>query len=207
MSKTSALAAAAITLLGAIPIAHAQDSGSWEFRFRATNFRSINDDSTGLGLKVNNKTFGAFDASYFFGPNVAMELSLTAPIKHTLTSNGSGIATLKQMPTHVMLQYHVSGLGALGGMRPYVGLGLNYTRFSSVNFEPAVVTALNPDIERSSTGMAAQLGADMPLGGGWLLNADIKKAQVRTDVTASGNPAGSFKIDPLMLSVGVGLRF
>ena len=207
MHKTSALAAACITLLGAIPLAYAQDSGNWQFRARATNFRSANGDTTGLGLQVNNKTFGAFDAAYFFGPNVALELNLTTPVKHTLSSNGSGIATLKQMPTHLMVQYHLTGVSALGGMRPYVGLGMNYTRFSSVNFEPAVVTALNPDIDRSATGFAMQLGADMPIGGGWLLNADLRKAQVRTDVSAGGNPAGTFKIDPLMLSLGVGVRF
>ncbi|NJN37230.1 MAG: DoxX family protein [Nitrospiraceae bacterium] len=35
---------------------------------------------------------------------------------------------------------------------------MNYTRFSSVNFDPAVVTALDPSIDKSSTGLAFGLG-------------------------------------------------
>jgi outer membrane protein len=47
----------------------------------------------------------------------------------------------------------------------------------------------------------------VPLGGGWLVNLDVKKAQVRTDVSLGGLKAGTFRIDPVMVSVGVGLRF
>jgi outer membrane protein len=70
-----------------------------------------------------------------------------------------------------------------------------------------VVTALGPDVERSSTGLAAQIGADVVLGGGWLVNLDARKVQVRTDVSSLGSKVGTFKIDPLLLSVGLGYRF
>jgi outer membrane protein len=88
-----------------------------------------------------------------------------------------------------------------------VGLGIHYTRLSSVSFDPTVVTALGPDIERSSTGLAAQLGADVALGSGWLMNVDARKVQMRTDVSSFGSKVGTFKIDPVLLSVGLGYRF
>jgi outer membrane protein len=91
--------------------------------------------------------------------------------------------------------------------RPYVGAGLNYTRFSSVAFAPAVVTALDPSIDKNSFGLALQVGVDFPVGGGWLLNLDVKKVQIQTDVFSAGTKAGTFKVDPLLVSVGFGKRF
>jgi len=88
-----------------------------------------------------------------------------------------------------------------------VGLGLNATNFSDVQFEPAVVTALKPNVKRMRYGLAAQVGADVPLGGGWLLNVDLKKVKIQTDVYSGTTKAGTFKIDRTLFSVGVGLRF
>ena len=202
--KTTALAAlAGLTLLAALP-AQAQDTGNFIVRVRALHLDSANKDSTGLNLSVNNKTFPELDIAYFITPNIAAELVLTYPQKHTLYSNGSKIGTLKHLPPTLLGQYHFTGMGAF---RPYVGAGVNFTNFSDVQFEPAVVTALKPNVKRTSWGLAAQVGADIALGGGWLLNVDLKKAQIKTDVYAGAAKAGTFKIDPLLFSVGVGLRF
>ena len=47
------------------------------------------------------------------------------------------------------------------------------------------------------------------MGGGWVLNLDAKKVQIKTDVLvgATETNAGTFKVDPLLLSVGFGKRF
>jgi len=50
-------------------------------------------------------------------------------------------------------------------------------------------------------------GLDVPVGGGWLINADAKWVQIRTDVESSGTKVGTFKVDPWLLSLGVGYRF
>ena len=201
MNKSFALAA--LALAAAAPLAQAQDTGNWIVRGRALYLDSANKDSTGLGLSVNNKTFPEFDISYFYTPNLAVELILTYPQKHDLRSNGANIGTLKHLPPTVTLQYHFPG----GSVRPYVGAGLNYTNFSSVNFAPAVVTALNPSIKHSSVGLALQAGMDVPVGGGWLLNLDLKKVQIKTDVYSGTTKAGTFKVDPTLFSVGFGKRF
>jgi outer membrane protein len=201
------LATATLVLAGSsvlAPVAHAQDSGNVLLRARLTHLDSVNGDTTGLKLSVNNKTYGSIDASWFLGPNVAGELSVSSGQRHTLYADGSAIGSLRQTPVTLSLQYHYTGLQ---GWRPYVGLGVHYTRLSSVSFDPAVVTALGPDVERSSTGLAAQIGADVMLGGGWLVNLDARKVQVRTDVSSLGSKVGTFKIDPLLLSVGLGYRF
>ena len=199
-------AAAAAALLPAVtPVALAQsnDSGDWIVRARAVNLNSANKDSTGLDLSVNDKTIPEVDISYFFSPNLAAELILTYPQKHDVRAGGSNIGSLKHLPPTLTLQYHFGGMS----FRPYVGAGINYTRFSSVDFAPAVVTALDPSIDKNSFGLALQAGVDFPLGGGWLLNLDVKKVQIKTDVFSAGTKAGTFKVDPLLLAVGVGKRF
>jgi outer membrane protein len=76
-----------------------------------------------------------------------------------------------------------------------------------VSFDPAVVAALQPTLKKNSFGLALQAGFDVPVGGGWLVNADVKKVHLGTDVSSFGAKVGSFKIDPLLVSLGVGKRF
>ena len=176
----------------------------WLLRVRAVHLDSANKDSTGLNLSVNNKTMPEVDVSYFFTPNIAAELILTYPQKHDLRSNGNKIGTLKHLPPTLLAQYHFTQFGKF---KPYVGAGVNYTRFSSVNFDPAVVAALNPSIKKNSFGLALQAGFDYQLDSNWSLNLDIKKVQIKTDVRSFGTKVGSFKADPLLVGVGVGYRF
>ena len=197
------LAAAAAAVLSPLA-ASAQDSGSWLVRARALNLDPANKDSTGLNLSVNSKVFPEVDISYFFTPNLAAELVLTYPQKHEVRSNGTKIGTLKHLPPTLSLQYHVTGMN---GWRPYVGAGLNYTRFSSVEFAPAINAALAPSIDRNSFGLSLQVGADVQIGGGWLLNLDVKKVQIRTDISSFGVKVGEFRVDPLLVSLGIGKRF
>lgn len=196
-SMPMAAALVALTCITA-PTVHAQDSGDWLVRVRALHLNSANHDDTGLGLSVNDKTFPEVDVSYFLTPNWAAELVLTYPQKHDLRLAGDKIGTLKHLPPTLSLQYHLTGFQ---GVRPYAGVGLNYTHFSSVDLAPGV------EISRSSVGPALGLGADMPVGSGWLLNIDAKKVWLDTEVTVGGVRLGKLGVDPWLLSLGVGKRF
>lgn len=202
LKKTLALAALAATTLTSMPVM-AQDTGSMIVRGRAVYLDAANKDSTGLDLSVNNKTIPEVDITYFLNPNLALELILTYPQKHTLRSGGASIGSLKHLPPTLTVQYHMP----LNGLRPYVGAGLNYTNFSSVKFDPAVQTALSPSIKRNSYGLALQAGVDFPVGGGWLVNVDVKKVQIKTKVSSAGTEVGTFKVDPWLVGVGFGKRF
>ncbi|KAI5935591.1 Inhibitor of nuclear factor kappa-B kinase subunit alpha [Manis javanica] len=77
-----------------------------------------------------------------FTPNIAAELVLTYPQKHDRGAvRRSQIGSLKHLPPMLLAQYHFTNFGAF---KPYVGAGANYTRFSSVSFDPAAGAALNP---------------------------------------------------------------
>lgn len=192
-------AAAALALAGSAAMpALAQDAGDLLVRARAVYLDAANKDSTGLDLSVNNKWIPEVDISYFFSPNFALELILTYPQKHDLYAGDNKIGSLKHLPPTLLAQYHFTGLG---GFKPYVGGGLNYTRFSSVEL-PAGVS-----IDKNSFGLAAQAGVDVPINDTLSFNFDIKKVFIRTDVSASGAKLGTFKVDPWLVGVGLGWKF
>ena len=184
--------------------ASAQAAGDWWVRARAVNLDSANKDTTGLDLNVNNKVIPEVDISYFITPNIAAELILTYPQKHDLKSNGSNIGSLKHLPPTLSLQYHFAPTASF---RPYVGVGVNYTHFSSVEFAPAVVAALKPSIKSDSYGLSVQAGADFEVAKNLYLNVDIKKVQIGTKVYSNGTEVGKFKVDPLLVGIGLGMRF
>jgi len=212
-----ALAAiAATTAAATLPqIAAAQDTGNWLVRGRAAHLQSANTNSADLKTtltavvgspveaSINDKWIPELDISYFFTPNIAAELVLTYPQKQTLSVGGGKIGSFKHLPPTLTAQYHFTGLE---GFRPYVGVGVNYTNISDVQWESGV-SALNLNLKRNSYGLAAQVGVDVPVGGGWLLNFDVKKVQIKTDVLSNETKIGTFKVDPLLVSVGFGKRF
>ncbi len=171
--------------------------GPWLVRVRAVNLISSNSDTTGNMLNVNNRTFPEVDLGYFFSNNVAIELVMVVPQEHTLYSNGTRLGTLEQAPPMLLVQYHYEA----GGFKPYVGAGINYTQFSSVKVP-------GYEIDNSSLGAAFQLGVDIPIARNLYLNLDAKKVYIGTNVYKSnGVNQGLFKLDPVLVGIGLGLRF
>lgn len=195
---TAVAAAAAWAALSVVPSIAMASEGPWLVRARAVNLDPANKDSTPLNLSVNSKVIPEVDVSYFFTPSIAAELILTYPQKHTVRAGGADIGSLKHLPPTLTAQYHFTDFGAV---KPYVGLGINFTRFSSVNLPGSY------SIQNNSWGVACQVGVDYELSKGLYLNADLKKVQIRTDVSSAGSKVGTFKVDPLLFGVGVGYRF
>ena len=200
MKKQVIAAAVLSTLLSGTALAQQASEGPWMVRARAVHLNSANGDGTPLGLSINNKWMPEVDVSYFFNKNVAVELVLTVPQKQTLHSSvlGTDIGTLKHLPPTLLAQYHFNA----NGFKPYVGAGVNYTRFSSVH-----VLGGAASVDRNSWGPALQVGVDIPLTGNMYLNLDVKKVYIRTDVYAGNTNVGTFKVDPLLVGIGLGWRF
>jgi len=201
--KKQIIAAAAVLCTLVSGAAMAAEQGPWLVRARAVQLNSANNDSTGLGLSINDKTIPEVDITYFFDKNLAAELILTVPQKHTLSSNGTAIGSIKHLPPTLTVQYHFDA----GSFQPYVGAGVNYTHFSGFTVTPAVATALSPSVSKDSFGLALQAGVDIPLNKNLSLNFDVKKVSIATDVYSFGAKAGTFKVDPLLVGVGLGWRF
>ena len=155
---------------------------------------------TGLGLSINNRVIPEVDVTYFFTPNLATELILTVPQGQTVHSNtlSADIGTLQHLPPTLLAQYHFQA----DGFKPYLGLGVNFTQFSNVN-----LTVNGADVGRTSTGLAFQMGVDVPITKNVSFNVDVKQLTMSTDVYLNGARLGTYHIDPLLVGVGVGYRF
>lgn len=146
--------------------AHAEQ-GDWLVRIRAIDIqpRNQSDPISALGvpdnaITLNNKWAPEIDFSYFLMRNVALELILTDPQRHDISLSGAKIGTAKHLPPTLTAQYHFSPEGKL---RPYLGAGINYTRFSGVNLSVPGVGPLELDssswgvrFKRASTSKSAR---------------------------------------------------
>jgi outer membrane protein len=205
MSKKISFALAALTAiatLGAAPAVSAQAAGDLMVRGRLVNIDPANKDTiAALDVSVSSKVIPEVDFTYFLSPNLAAELILTYPQKHDISANGGPVGTLKHLPPTLSLQYHFTDLG-LGAFKPYVGAGLNYTRFSSVNLGGGTLS-----VDKNSVGLSLQAGVDYAIDKTWSVNFDVKKVQIRTDLKNAAGTLGTVKIDPLLIGVGVGYKF
>ncbi len=183
--------------------------GPWMVRVRALSLTPANKSDAIPSLNVaadkitvSDKIFPEIDIAYFFTKNIAAELVLTYPQQHDVELNGSKIGTFKHLPPTLLAQYHFLPAGVI---RPYVGVGANLTLISDVDIRVANVGAL--DLESSSVGAAAQIGADIKLMPGKFLNVDVKKVMIGSDVTLGSSKVSAVKVDPILVSIGLGIRF
>lgn len=180
----------------------AQEAGDVLVRVRAVKIdpadKSTADVLPADVVTVSDKTIPEIDFSYFFSPNLAAELVLTYPQKHDVELSGAKIGTLKQLPPTLSLQYHFAPNATF---RPYVGAGINYTRISNVDLPAGL------DVESSSIGPSIQVGFDYAVSKDLVVNFDLKKVQMRADVTLNGAKLTEVQIDPLLIGLGIGKRF
>ena len=192
------------TVLGLLSL-NAMAETPWLVRARAVYVDPADksDPVGGVGasdrIHVSDKTIPDVDISYFFTPNIAAELMLTYPQKHTVYLDGSAIGTFRHLPPGLIAQYHFAPDARFS---PYVGLGVNWTTFSRNKMLGGAAS-----LEHDSVGPVAQAGLDVKLGGPWSLNFDVKKVRLRSDVLINGVKASTAKVDPVLLGVGIGYRF
>jgi outer membrane protein len=141
-------------------------------------------------------------------PNVGVELVLGLPprIKARATGSvaflGDDVLSAKNLAPTLLVNYHFGSPGDT--WRPYVGGGINYTKFIDVK------SKLAPDVEMSdSTGWAVHAGVDYALTKQWGLFASVAALKVKSKVVASGTTVLQTTVDfrPVVYSFGAAYRF
>jgi outer membrane protein len=198
----------ALSLLAALSFNAIAQESPWMVRARATNLNWENKQDAqlagaGLNLNAKNQTIPELDISYFFTKNIAAELVLTYPQRVDVRAGQPSLGTVTALPPTLLAQYHFTQFGPL---KPYVGAGVNYTRFGSRELNNGSDFY---SVEKSSLGYAAQIGADYMLTKNWGINLDVKYLQIKTDVivNSSGASAGTLNLSPIATSVGVTYKF
>ena len=202
--KAAVIGAAMAGLLVA-GAAQAQE-GTWLVRGRVLSLTANNGNSPEQSLgkvEVSNKVLPDLDISYFFSKNIAAELVLTVPQTHDVKLGGNKIGTVKELPPTLTVQYHFLPDGPVD---PYLGAGINYTRFWGADFDPAV-SSFGLTVKNQSVGFAVQAGLDYKIDKNWSLNFDVKYAEIKTDVNTNGTKFTELKISPVLVGIGAGYRF
>lgn len=139
---------------------------------------------------------------YMYTDNIGLEVLAALPFKHDISVDGMGvIGETKHLPPTFSVQYYFNPQSKV---RPFVGLGLNYTTF----FSSKTIDGLGGDLDLDdSFGLAAQVGIDYDLDEKWFLTADVRYMNIETTATNSAAGTTDVEINPTVVSVGLGYKF
>ena len=209
--NTLRIALAATLALAATP-ALAQSAGSWTFGVGAHNVAPKSDNGTltatplgNLKMDVGSNVRPTITAEYFVRDNLGVEVLAALPFQHDISVVGVGkVGSTKHLPPTVSLQYHFGQ----GKVKPFVGVGLNYTTFFSTKSEGAIA-GTNLDLS-DSWGLAAHLGVDFKVGEKGAIRIDYRKIDIDTKVKLNGANLGTkntVNIDPSVYGVAYVFAF
>ncbi|MBU1439205.1 MAG: outer membrane beta-barrel protein, partial [Gammaproteobacteria bacterium] len=183
MTSASALANISVNV-GAIQVAPNDSSSSLNV---VEQVAGLPAGSTTVG--VNNNTQLGLTIDYKIDNNWTMELIAATPFSHDITVKGSAIDGLdigntKHLPPTLLAQYHFD----LGDSKfdPFVGLGLNFTKFFDSSASGALKSTLqalnvatandNVDLKlKDSWGLAVQAGVNYQLDQHWGFHFMVSK--------------------------------
>ncbi|MDH5184791.1 MAG: OmpW family protein [Gammaproteobacteria bacterium] len=222
--KRALPAAIALSLgLTAMPAA-AYEAGDWIVRARlitvnpdesSSAIATNGADVAGSGVSVDNDLVPELDFTYMMSPHWGLELILGTS-EHDINATGTLKASLGQigeakvLPPTLTLQYHFA---PSSNIRPYAGVGINYTHFYSENATGAIEGSANTDLDLDdSWGLAAQAGVDIDINKEWFINFDVKYIDISTKATFKntatlGTVTADVDIDPWVFGIGIGTTF
>ena len=214
MKTISSLVVAAV-LAGAALSAQAQDN---VFKFGVTRYdtHAKTNGINGIGVPagadatVSDENTIILVYERLLGPNFGAELVMGIP--PTLKAKATGSAAFLNAagtvleaenwaPT-LLFNYHFFEQGAT--WRPYVGVGINYTKFKNAK------SSIADDVDvGSSWGPAVQVGIDYAITKEISAFASLAAVKVKSKVVASGATVLTTTVDyrPTVYSVGVSYRF
>ncbi|HDZ45553.1 MAG TPA: OmpW family protein [Halomonas sp.] len=163
-----------------------------------TDTGSGNGNVAGDSLNVQSARGFTFGAGYLVTDKVGLELNSSEKFEHDLNTASAGdIGSVDRLPINLLVNYYPMG-GLDSRVQPYVGAGLNYTRFSG---EP---TGVSVD---ESYGIIGQAGVDLAVTQNIMLNGYVSYADVSADINANGVGVGEVDINPVTIGGGVTYRF
>lgn len=203
--NTLRIALAAVLALAATP-ALAQSAGTWTVGIGAHNVAPKSDNGTltatplgNLKMDVGSNVRPTITGEYFLKDNLGVEVLAALPFQHDISVVGVGkVGSTKHLPPTVSLQYHFGQ----GKVKPFVGVGLNYTTFFSTKSEGAIA-GTNLDLS-DSWGLAAHLGVDFKVGEKGAIRVDYRKIDIDTKVKLNGANLGTrntVNIDPSVYGI------
>lgn len=198
-------------------LASAHQAGDFLFRAGSATVRpnAGSDDVLGQGsFSANNNTQLGLTFGYMVTDNIGVELLAATPFRHKVGLNGQAvngdIATVHDLPPSLMAQYYFGD--KQDKLRPYLGVGVNYTTFFDEKFNDNGKDAGLSNLSlKDSWGVAAQAGLDYNLDEHWMLNMSVWwmniETKTRFDDAAGNHHSIDTRLDPWVFMFGAGYRF
>jgi len=209
LTSLSLLAAAAV---GSFP-ALAQSAGDWTLGVGIhavdpkANAGKLDATALGLGVlpstRINSDIRPTFTGEYFIIDGLGLEVLAALPFQHKIKIDGLGkVGSTKQLPPVVSLQYHFNPPGKVN---PFVGLGVNYTKFFHERTQGALA-GTRLDLS-SSWGLAGHAGIDIQLNERYALRLDARYIGIDSKVRVNGTKVGKVDVDPLVYGSALVVKF
>lgn len=207
--KLQSLVLAAATAL-TMTTAFAVPAGTWSVAAGAHYVDPKSDNGTlnnGLSVDVDGDVRPTISGEYFIANNVGIELLAAIPFHHDFDLNdaaGNPILTGKtqHLPPTLSLQYHFDGYNLPMNVKPFVGVGVNYTTF----FKEKVSNGADLDLD-DSVGVAGHIGLDIPFAPTEYFRIDARYMDIKTDATLNGTDIGEIDISPWVYGVAFVKQF
>ncbi|HVN42136.1 MAG TPA: OmpW family outer membrane protein, partial [Steroidobacteraceae bacterium] len=210
LAVAAALAAPVAANADAYP---GQPKGDWLFRIGLSDINPKHNNADlgdGVTLAVDDNVGLTGNITYMLTDHLGTELLLAYPFTHGIdvwTAPGTKVRVgdTKVLPPTLSLQWHFNPTGKIN---PYLGVGVNYTIFSSENTRgPLEGTKLHLD---NTWGPAVDFGIDWYLNKHWFFNTDIRYIVIEPNAhldTGDGTvDLPKIKIDPTVYGVHIGYR-
>ena len=196
MRKTSMLIAVAATAAISSQAVMAYQAGDIYIRggFEKVDVTTDNiSDETGVYLA----------GGYLFHDKFGVELGIGEQVKHDYFGlAGNDLGSMKRMPINLLANYYPLG-GLDSPVQPFIGVAVNYTRYSSINERSS---DYNLDID-NDYGVVGQVGVDLTITGNLSATGYARWADVDADVENHGESIGKVKVDPVTIGAGLTYRF
>ena len=215
--KLQSLVLAAATAL-TMTTAFAVPAGTWSVAAGAHYIDPKSDNGTLLNGEANVDVDGdvrpTISGEYFIANNVGIELLAAIPFHHDITltdpTNGDIIAEGKtqHLPPTLSLQYHFDGYNLPMNVKPFVGVGVNYTTFfkEKINNEDGIELKL-----KDSVGVAGHIGLDIPFAPTEYFRIDARYIDIKTDASLTNGidtlELGEVDISPWVYGVAFVKQF
>lgn len=170
-----------------------------------TASKDLNADITKAEVSGESAILPSFD--YRFGNSpISMELLLATPFEHTLTGVVAGetreVAKFKHLPPTLTVKYNTPTVNGFGAN---IGVGATVL----VPYEEELLTDSSVKLEADTVvAPAAQIGVTYsPNNAPWGFFADVRYADLKTDIEANGAKIGELEVNPVVYSVGFSHKF
>ena len=209
--KLQSLVLAAATAL-TMTTAFAVPAGTWTVAAGAHYVDPKNDNGdvtiggTNYAVDIDGDVRPTISGEYFIADNVGVELLAAIPFHHdfTLTDalNNEITGRTQHLPPTLSLQYHFDDYNLSMNVKPFVGVGVNYTTF----FKEKVSNGADLDLD-DSVGVAGHIGLDIPFAPTESFRIDARYMDIKTDATLNGADIGEIDISPWVYGVAFVKQF